>query len=367
MKTDIAILGGGIIGAALAEELARRGGRVVLIERGRIGAEASSAAAGILASHVDLKRPGPLFDLCQLGRQLYPAWVRHLERVSRIPVDYHKAGILYLALTQAQVQRMAARQRWQRRHGLRVERWSPAEVRRREPYVDQPVRAGFCFPLEAQVDNVALMRALAVACRRAGVTVWEQTAVTRILHRQGRVHGVLTSRGRVEASTIVNCLGSWANLGGAFPVRLPIRPVRGQILAFEGPRGLFRRAVMSDHGYLVQRRDGRLIVGSTVEFAGFKKCLTLSGVRGILAGLRRMTSAIHGRALVDCWAGLRPFATHGRPILGATRIAGLYVATGHFRHGILLAPITAKLMAELLLRGRASVDLTPFSPGRFHR
>ncbi|MBI2105050.1 MAG: glycine oxidase ThiO [Candidatus Omnitrophica bacterium] len=366
MRADVIVLGGGIIGCALAEELSRRGRRVVVLERGAIGAEASTAAAGILAAQMDIPQPGPFFELCQRARALYPQWVRHLERRSGLSVGYHGDGILYLAATAPEEAAMEARAGWQRRLGLRVERWTIREVRRREPAVDGRFRCGWHFPTEAQVDNVRLMQALAVAARKAGVTFRERTAVRRVLVRGGRVAGVATARGRMSAPVVVNCLGSWANMGGAFPVPLPVEPARGQMLAFRGSRGLVRHAVMSERAYVVQRRDGRLLVGSTIERAGFEKTLTLEGMHAILAGLRRMSTALASCCFLEAWAGFRPRTPDDLPILGQTPIEGLYVATGHFRHGILLAPITARVMAGLTtLAEQPSFDLAPFSWKRF--
>jgi glycine oxidase len=365
-RPDVLILGGGIIGASLAEELARRGRRVLVVERGRMGAEASSAAAGILAAQMDIPEPGPFFELCQVARRMYPRWIERLERRTGIAVGYHVDGILYLAMSGREEEAMERRRRWQLRRGLRVERWSPRDVRRREPAVDGPVRRGFHFPAEAQVDNMRLMQALAAACRKAGVEIREETSARRLLLRGRAVRGVETDQGVLEAPVVVNCLGSWAGMDGAFPVRLPVEPARGQMLAFRGPPRLVRRAIMSERAYVVQRRDGQLLVGSTVERAGFDKSLTLEGMRGILCGLRRMSSALSRCAFLDAWAGLRPMTSDALPILGATAVEGLYVAAGHFRHGILLAPITAKLLAELILRGRSSFDLTPFRIDRFN-
>lgn len=362
---DVIVLGGGIIGCALAEELARRGQRVIVIERGAIGAEASSAAAGILSAQMDLERSGPFFDLCQAARKMYPRWVEHLERRSGVSVGYAVDGILYLALSGKEERGMERRARWQRKLGLRVDRWSPKAVRRHEPSVDGRIKRGFHFPTEAQVDNVRLMDALAAACRKSDVELREQTAVKRLLVRGGSTRGVDTDQGECLAPVVVNCLGSWASMGGRFPVLLPVEPARGQMLAFRGPQRLFRHAVMSERAYVVQRRDGRLLVGSTVERVGFDKSLTLEGIHGILCGLRHMSSALNQCTFLEAWAGFRPYTPDKLPILGKTSIEGLYVATGHFRHGILLAPITAKLMAELILRGRALLDLTPFSPLRF--
>ena len=363
--SDVIVLGGGIIGCALAEALAQAGRRVAVIEQGRAGAEASSAAAGILASSVDLPRPGPFFELCQAARRMYPAWIAHLEARSGRTAGFHADGILFLATSPQDERQMARQARWQRARGLRVERWSRAQVRRREPALDGRFRCGFAFPMEAQVDNVLLMEALGGACRRSRVKFYEQTPVRRVLVRGRRAVGVETERGRLKAPVIVNCLGSWAALGGAFPVRVPVEPARGQILVFDAPPRLVRHAVMFPGAYLVQRRDGRLLVGSTVERAGFEKALTLGGISTILSRVRAMTSAADGAALIDVWAGFRPRTPDDQPILGPTPIDGLFVATGHFRHGILLAPITATLMAELVLHGRSHPMLNAFSLNRF--
>jgi len=154
-------------------------------------------------------------------------------------------------------------------------------------------------------------------------------------------------------------------MGGAFPAKLPVVPARGQMLAFHSPTRLFRHAVMSERAYAVQRHDGRLLVGSTVEFVGFEKRLTFEGIHGILAGLRQISSALSRCVFLEAWAGFRPCAADRLPILGPTSLKGVFVAAGHFRHGILLAPITATLMTDLILTGRAPSALSPFSPSRF--
>jgi len=366
-KADVIILGGGIIGCALAEELARHGQRVVVVERGRVGAEASSAAAGILSAQMDLSQPGPAFELCQAARRTYPRWVEHLERRSGHSVGYHVDGILYLALTGRQEKAMKRQARWQRKLGLRVDEWSSKEVRRHEPAIDGKIKRGFHFPTEAQVDNVVLMHALSTACRKAGAEIQEGTSVRRLLIRERAVRGIETDRGTLEAPVVVNCLGSWAAMGGVFPVPVPVEPARGQLLVFRGPPRMLRHAVMSNRGYAVQRRDGRVLIGSTVEFAGFEKTLTLDGIHNILCGVRSLSSLLNQCRFIEAWAGFRPYPKDQLPILGKTTIDGLYVATGHFRHGILLAPITAQLMAELILRGRPSPALIPFHPSRFDR
>jgi len=367
MRYDIIVLGGGIIGCATAWELAQRGQRVCLIERGTIGCEASTAAAGILSAQMDLEGPGAFLELCQASRRLYPRWVDELERRSRMSVDYHVDGILSVAFTDDEVRRMDHRQRWQRRLGLKVERWSPREILHEEPNLAGKFKAGFFFPTEAQVDNVKLMEALGLACRKAGVAVLEQTEAKRLVIRRRHVAGVQTGRGTLFAPVVVNCLGSWSSLNRVPALRVPVEPAKGQMLAFTAPKRLFRHIVMSEAAYEVQRRSGVLIVGSTVEFVGFDKRVTLEGIHQILFGFRRMVSpsVFTQCAFQEAWAGFRPFSQDRLPILGETRVGGLLIASGHFRHGILLAPITAKLVADLMLRGRASHDLSSFSPSRF--
>ncbi len=362
---DVAVLGGGIIGCAVAETLAEAGQRVVLIERRHLGAEASTAAAGILSTQLDIQHPGPLFELCHAARQLYPRWVKHLEQRAGISVDYHVDGILYLVQTRRESQELERQARWQRHQGLRVERWSPADVHQKEPALDGRLRGGFYFPMGAQVDTLALMRALATTTRTAGVEIHEETSVRTLRIRRGAVQGVTTNRGVLMAPVVINCLGSWANMGGRFPVELPVEPARGQMLAFRGPTRLLRHIVMSRRAYAVQRRDGRLLMGSTIERAGFAKTLTIAGIHGILSGVQRMSRAFGACTLLDAWAGFRPLTTDGLPIIGATKIAGLYAATGHYRHGILLAPITATALRDVVLHGSSPVDLAPFSPQRF--
>ena len=365
-RYDVLVLGGGIIGCALAEELARHGQRVAVIERGTVGSEASNAAAGILAAQVDVSRPGPFFDFCREARRMYPRWVERLERCTGVAVGFHVDGVLQLIFRGREEQAMKRQARWQRHAGVRIDQWSPNEVRRHEPVIDGTIRCGFHFPAEAQVDNVRLMEALAGACRKAGVIVKERTAATRLLVRKAAVRGVETDHGALAAPVVVNCLGSWASLGGLSPFKLPLEPVRGQMLAFQGPKRLVRHAVMSQRAYVVQRRDGRLVVGSTLERAGFEKTLTVEGIHAILCGLRRLSRAFDACPLIDVWTGLRPLTTTDQlPVMGKTPIDGLYVATGHFRHGILLAPLTASVMAQLILRGRSPIDLAPFDPGRF--
>lgn len=365
-SNDVIILGGGIIGCALAEELARSAKRrVLIVERDALGQEASSAAAGMLSAQMEFQRYSPIAELGLISRDMYSRWVAHLQQSSGISVGYNVDGLLHLAMDAQEERRIHRQTRWQPKRGLPLEHLSRSQVRRQEPAIDGPVHSAWLFPLEAQVDNGLLMRALTAACRRRGVRILEQTPAHRVIVRKRTVQGVETNRGVFRAPIVVNCLGSWASLGGRFPVKLPIHPIRGQMLAFQAPRRLFRRMIVSRQAYVVQRRDGRLICGSTMESAGFVKALTFEGMRNILSGIQQFSRSIDESPLLQTWSGLRPVTPDQQPILGTTSVEGLFIATGHFRHGILLAPITAKLMAQLILTGHSSIDLGPFSIQRF--
>ncbi len=362
---DAIILGGGIIGASLAEELARHGRRVALVERARIGAEASSAAAGVLSSQMDVPQPDTFFDLCQASRKMYPRWVEHIQRRSGLSVGYSADGVLYIAMTGRQEAIMDRRIRWQMRQGLKAKRLSARDVKRLYPVVDGRIKRGYFFPNEAQIDNALLMEALGIAVRKAGVQVFEGVSARRLRVEQGKVQGVETDQNTLRSPVVVNCLGSWSGFEPASTLRLPVQPIRGQIMVFDAPRGTLRFPVMAERAYAVQRQDGRVLVGSTLEAAGFQKALTAGGMHDILCGLKSVMSAVNSWTFAHAWAGLRPCTPDKLPILGPTPIEGFFVATAHYRHGILLAPITARILTDLILTGRTPFDLELFSPLRF--
>jgi len=223
---DTIILGGGIIGCSLAEELARNGMDVAVIERGAIGQEASTAAAGILSASIDLPKPNALFEFSQSARKLYPGWVRRLEEKSGISVGLRRSGIVFLAQNAHEVQVMERRAQWQRRHGVKIERWSQKKLQQKEPNIDAKVKAVFYFPDGVYLDNSLLMQALAKSCRKEGVTLFEGMPVRRVTVGARGAHGVNVGKQTFFAPIIINCLGSWASMKGSFPIRLPVQPVQ---------------------------------------------------------------------------------------------------------------------------------------------
>ena len=367
---DVVVAGGGLIGCAVARELARRGARTVVVERGEVGEEASRAAAGMVAPQAECERRGPVLTLGLLSRARYRAWVAAVEAESGVDVEYCGDGILYVALTPADERVLAARSRWQRAAGLRVRRLGLGQARRLVPSLARPVRAVLHFPDDHRVNNERLAVAVAHAARRAGAAILRRTPAVAVRVRRGRVTGLATPAGTIAAPVVVNAMGAWAAALGVprGVARPPVFPVRGQMLVLRGEPGALARPLYSLRGYLVPRRDGRVLAGSTLERAGFEKRVTLGAMTDILAAARALAPGLAGLAFERAYAGLRPATPDRRPILGAAPdLEGLFYAAGHYRSGILLAPVTAEAIADLVLSGRTALPLRGMSAGRFAR
>lgn len=364
---DVAIVGGGVMGCALGLRLAQQGVDVVVIERGIPGAEASSAAAGMLAPQTEADRPGPMLDLGLRSRALYPAFADELLGATGIDIGYVRSGVLALALDEDAAGALRARRAFHEAKGLSIESLAPAELAETEPALAPEIAFGLRFPDEAQVNARALARALSQAAAAAGARFLQGRYVRRVKTDGGRVSGVELDGELVQARTVVIAAGSWSALveGSGVPTGV-VRPARGQLVAIETRPPLFRH-ILSVHGrgYLVPRRDGTVIAGSTVEMVGFRKEVTVSGLAEILGLARTLVPALGDAPVTQSWSNFRPYTEDHLPVLGPTAIEGLILATGHHRNGILLAPITANALAELIATGRSSVDLSPYSVSRF--
>jgi glycine oxidase len=348
---DIVIVGGGVIGLTIARALALRDVRdVCLVERGNLGTEASWAAAGMLLPQVEADSQDAFFDLACQSRDLYPAFAAALREETGIDVELDTTGTLYLAHTEHDYEEIEKRYDWQTRAGLSVERLSPAEAREREPCISESTLAALRFPKDIQVENRRLLSALANSVKKLGVTMLMQTAVAAVLLEGNRVCGVQTARGAISSATVVIAAGTWSSFIKPHPPIPTIEPVRGQMVCLEAKPQLTRHVIYSPRGYLVPRQDGRLLAGSTSENAGFAKCVTAGGIATILRNALEISGAIADLPVVDTWAGLRPRAPDGLPVLGPCgEIDGLFCATGHYRNGILLAPLTGELISEAIV------------------
>ena len=369
-RAGAVVIGGGVIGLAVARALARRGLEgVTLIERARLGAEASNAAGGMLAAQSEADCADAFLELACASRAAYPAFAQTLREETGIDIELERTGTLYLALSREDEALIEHRYRWQRRAGLPVERLSADEARALEPSISTHVRGALRFPLDAQVENRRLVAALIVAARMYGVRLITGTHVESISIERGQVTGVETARGCVQSPLVVVAGGAWASFVTLSDSRVPpvrIEPVRGQMLCFEALQRPFRHVIYSPRGYVVPRQDGRLLAGSTTEHAGFDKRVTLAGLNTITTHALEIAPVIGDLPLIDTWAGLRPRSLDDLPVIGACRdVRGLLYATGHYRNGILLAPITAELIAEQVVSGATPSLLKTFSPDRF--
>jgi glycine oxidase len=383
---DVVVAGGGVVGLSVARALARRGMSVALIERGEVGREASHAAGGMLAPQSEADHDDAFFRLQCAGRDLYPAFSESLLAETGHDIELDRTGTLYLAFTDEDEEELERRYAWQTRAGLAVERLTPREALALEPALSTRLRFALRFPLDWQVENRRLVRALLAAARALGVRVYEHREATALRVESGRVVGLETSGGTIEAGAFVIAAGAWssrlsmttANEQSA-QAHPRVEPVRGQMLCFAPPAPpqnalLGGHVIYTRRGYVIPRRDGRILAGSTTERVGFNKTVTAGGVGDVLARALEISPALAALELAETWAGLRPCAEDERPVVGASgEVEGLYYATGHYRNGILLAPLTGELLAALIVdKARPSdaaffsaLELDAFSPARF--
>jgi glycine oxidase len=366
---SIVIIGGGVIGLAIARGLALRGAEdVCLLERANLGKEASFAAAGMLLPQIEADVDDDFFRFACQSRDLYPAFADELRDETGIDVELDTTGTIYLALDEHDQEEIEKRYYWQKRAGLAVELLTPQSVRQLELCVSSAATGALLFPKDIQIENRRLLTALANSVNKLGVKVLSETNGESLVVEHERVTGVQTNRGSIACDTVVIAAGTWSS----FLLRQTscpdpsIQPVRGQMVCFEAKPQLTRHVIYSPRGYIVPRQDGRLLAGSTSENAGFAKSVTAGGISTILTNALEIAPSIAALPIVDSWAGLRPKAADGLPVLGPCgEIDGLFYATGHYRNGILLAPLTAELITRAIVEGVASPALAPFSPDRF--
>lgn len=367
---DVVIIGAGVIGLTIARALAQRGVReLMLIERGRPGAEASWAAGGILAPQVEVDHHDAFFQLACASRDLYPEFAESLKEETGVDVELDTTGTLSLGFTPKDEAELRHRYEWQQGEGLQVEWLNGDQARQLEPCVSTEVRCALRFPRDFQIENRRLINALVRANEELGIQLVNGSSVNALRIRHGRVCGVETSNWFVDAPVVVIAAGAWASLIKSPEAKLPaltIEPVRGQMLCFDARPQIARHVIYSSRGYLVPRRDGRVLAGSTAEHVGFDKSVTDEGVDAIRSMALEIAPGLAALPLIDSWAGFRPRAPDGLPVIGSCEeIGGLFYATGHYRNGILLAPITGKVIADAIVDGVVPDSIQAFSPDRF--
>lgn len=350
---------------AIARELKRLAFDVTVVESKEPGAGASNAAAGIIAAQLDARAPSPFFHLCLASHEMYPLWVSELCAESDMAVDFAETGALEVAFDDRQAEVAKATVKWQSGVQLPAAWLGPAELRALEPNVSSAALGAAYFADDAQLDPKKLVRALSIANARAGIHLQIGTA-RALLEIGGAIVGADIDGTELRADVVVVACGAWSPfVAGARLAPHQVRPARGQIVELQGQLPLLTALVKCEETYLMPRSGGRLVVGSNVEMVGYTEQVTPTFLASTLTDALRLVPAAASATLRDSWSGLRPRSPDDLPIIGPAPIPGLMYATGHFRHGILLSPITANLIGQVIQGRPTTLDLTPFNYQRF--
>ena len=364
--SDIIVVGAGIVGCAVAHELARRGASVEIVDDRPVGMGATQASAGVLAPYIEA-REGPLLDLTVRSLDLFDDFVARVSAESGVAVLYRRTGTLNSATSDVEMRTLETNADVLARRGVSALLLDAAAVRSEEPQLGHGAVGGLLVDTHGFVGASELTRALVTSSRRHGAQLIEQSRVRRISRREGDMV-VDTDRGSLTGNAVVLAAGSWSGKvaidGVTTPV--PVRPVRGQLLSLGWTEPPLRRVTWSSRCYLVPWDDGTLLVGATVEEAGFDERATVAGVRDLLDAACEIVPHAWTAAFRGARVGLRPATVDNLPIIGRSQVLpNVMYATGHYRNGVLLAPLTAQLVADLMLDGRIDPLLKTVSPARF--
>ncbi len=368
--SSILIIGGGVIGLSIAREFHKNGiPDVTILDRGSFGQEASFAAAGMLAPQSEADAADDFFDFCDESRKIYPTLAKELLVETGVDIELDQSGTLYLAFTRSDVAENETRFVWQKEAGMEVERLSAAETHKLEPFISPDSLESLFFPNDWQVENRKLLKALKTYSEINNFKTLEKTEVSDLIKINGLISSVKTTSGNeFSADVVIIASGAWSSLIKLDNRKLAIpsvKPVRGQMISFQTAKRLFSRVIYSPRGYIVPRQNGKILAGATVEDVGFEKNNTEQGIGEILSATREISPSVAGLPIADQWSGLRPFAADGFPVIGRSEEAGnLYVATAHYRNGILLAPMTARILVSEIIAKTCSKYLEIYSPNR---
>jgi glycine oxidase len=368
MTQDVIVIGGGVIGCSIALSLAEAGLKVTLVERGRIGEEASWAAAGMLSPQAAAAAPSPLFELSLRSLAIYKQFSSRVAELSGVDPEYQDTGTLCVAMDEDDRLKIDLWSDWQLKSTLKLEQLDARGMRAAEPALTDRLLSGVFLPADHQIDNRRLMAGLAIAINRRGVQTIEGEEVESLVCRGNRVEGVISNGRRLSSGTTILAAGCWSgHLICPADFRVEVIPARGQMLALKGNAAPISHVIHFGGCYLVPRQDGRILVGSTVEYVGYEKGLTAAGVGFLLSAAVKVIPSLSEFSIVEFWSGLRPDTADHLPVIGPSGLDNLLFATGHFRNGILLAPITARILTQVIVEGELPEISTPFSPARFHQ
>ena len=366
MKTyDAIVAGGGLIGSAIALELARSDLRVALFDSQDPGREASWASAGILSPAPENPAMISMVEIGKASLVMYREFVAQVEELSGIETGFRAKGTIEALFSRHAREELNTVVALHRGLGLNADAISTKEALGLEPALSEEMVAAVLRPDEASVDNRLLVKALIEAAKRSGTEIHAGAAVEAVWREGPHCRGALVGGQKISAKYLVIAAGSFSSQIAGLEHYAPVRPAKGQVVSLRCEAARIERVLWSERIYVVPRNDGRIVCGATVEHVGFDKAVTAGGVRANLDAAIELVPALAGAQIEETWAGLRPDTPDHLPILGPTEIEGLLIATGHFRSGVLLTPITARLIGEMIAGKTPSVDWERFSPKRF--
>jgi glycine oxidase len=364
-RYDAVIAGGGLIGASIALELTRAGLHVALFDANEPGKEASWAGAGMISPAPENPGMISLVPICKASAALFPEFVQVIEELSGQQVGYRAKGSLEIILSGDAREEVSTVIAVHHGVGLKAEALTTEQARELEPALTEEFQAAILRPDEAAVDNRALTQATLIAARLQGAEIFSRNGAEGLWQESGRCKGLLLANDRVEADWTIIAAGCFSSRINGVAQYAPVFPTKGQMIALRSEAIKLEHVLWAEKAYLVPRNDGRILAGATVEHVGFDREVTAGAVRRLLNGAVELIPAFEKARIEETWAGLRPDSPDHLPILGPADLDGLLIATGHFRSGILLAPVTAKLIREWICSKRVSVDWDRFSPMRF--
>lgn len=364
----VAIIGGGIIGCLTACFLKQRGAEPVIVERGRMGQEASWAGAGILCPIQPWEYPDDFSHLVGRSLAMYPNLNQILLDETGMSMEWLVSGMLIPEFAGDAVNHRQAALSWSQRFDWRVRELDAAEAMQEEPALNQDIlQGGVLWPDVAQLRNPRLLHAVHMWMQKLGIHYHEGLEVDAVLQRGGQVSGIHCRNGfELEADAVLLAGGSWSGeLAASIGFELPVQPVKGQIVLVKSEPGHLRHIIKHDDAYFVPRADGRILVGASMEFVGFERGTTEETLQQLMAALQRMVPGIADAPVEHAWMGFRPGSPDGLPFIGPVpQLPGLWVASGHYRNGVALAPITAKVLSQWLVQGEPGFDMSAFAVNR---
>ncbi|MDP5274755.1 glycine oxidase ThiO [Chengkuizengella axinellae] len=360
---DAIVVGGGVIGSSVAYSLAKRGLKVILLEKERLASQASQAAAGMLAAQAEMTEAGSLFDLSRKSRNMFPKLAEELKELSGIDIALTNKGMFKIAVTEEQVKEYQQMISFQREAGEQVEWYTGEQLRKKERALSEVALGGLYLPNDGHVLAPELSIALAKSAAQLGATIQEYTEASSFILENGKVQGVKTDRGDLHSEHVIVTTGAWSKrLLRETGIESTDYPVKGECFSVVFEKPILESTIFSHGCYLVPKKGGRLIVGATMKENTYDRKVSVDGIASLLEKAKRLMPGIVEAEWEKTWAGIRPQTADGVPYLGEhPDWQGLFVATGHYRNGILLSPITGEIIADLVeKKPYDDVDLTPF-------